>query len=97
MTECLELQLNVMNLFCLFSDQAMMSSRGMLCAMHMLDSGMDLNVKDTDGCTPLHYAARAGNSLLCDYILKRGAVVNERNTAGTHTLFPQYSVTDHCS
>lgn len=43
------------------------------CAQMLLKSGAQPNVKQTDGQTPLHIAARVGNADMIRLMLKEGA------------------------
>ncbi|MCX6774388.1 MAG: ankyrin repeat domain-containing protein [Candidatus Micrarchaeota archaeon] len=51
-----------------------------------LDSGADVNARDKDGQTPLHYAARHGTPEVCAILLGNGADVDAKDNAGTTTL-----------
>lgn len=44
-----------------------------------LQYGLDVNVADEDGCTPLHSAAHSGDEQAAAYLIKKGATVNARN------------------
>ena len=46
----------------------------------------DVNTKDADGNTPLHFAARKGNHKRVEVLLKNGADVNAENKKGTRPL-----------
>ena len=48
----------------------------------MLENDFDMNTRDPDGCTVLHYAARAGNAVLCEQVLMKGGNVNAKNNIG---------------
>src|SRR5207247_1363519 len=45
----------------------------------LLDAGLDPNVPDNDGETPLHLAVRAASLQLADIVLRAGAAVDVRN------------------
>lgn len=45
----------------------------------LLAAGADVNLKSNDGVTPLHEAARSGNSFIIQALLKAGAAVNEKD------------------
>ena len=45
----------------------------------------DLNITDTAGCTPLHYAARRGSSICCVYLIQvTFPLANQRIHTHTH-------------
>lgn len=48
----------------------------------LLVKGADVNVKDTNGRTPLHWAALRGNKDVAQLLLAKGADVNARNEFG---------------
>ena len=45
----------------------------------LLDAGADPNIADKDGQTPLHQAARCGNSMTIQHLIAAGADVNATN------------------
>ena len=46
----------------------------------MLNYGVDVNARDSNGATPLHEAARQGKIELARDLVKRGADVNARRS-----------------
>ena len=48
----------------------------------LLDSGADVNGKDSDGGMPLHFAAGSGHADLVTLLLDRGADVNGKTNEG---------------
>ena len=48
----------------------------------MLDEGTDVNEISSEGLTPLHYAASAGNSDVIELLIKRGANLNSPDKRG---------------
>ncbi len=58
------------------------------CLRVLVNCGIDINVKDKDGCTLLLIAARAGNSKAVDFLLKNGAdvEVNAQSKKGLTAL-----------
>ncbi len=51
-----------------------------------IQGGADVNSKDRFGCTPLHWAVRAGTSDVADFLVARGADVNARDDHGLSPL-----------
>lgn len=45
----------------------------------IIDSGYDINVRDVNGWTPLHYAARKGNIVIVGELIRKGALLNTKN------------------
>ena len=52
----------------------------------LLDMGIDVNVKDKDGWTPLHYAVSRSALHVTSLLLDRGADVNARSVSGVTPL-----------
>ncbi len=48
----------------------------------LLDQGADVNGKDKDGSTPIHYTASYGRANVATLLLDRGADVNGKNNRG---------------
>lgn len=44
-----------------------------------LDNGVDVNIQDRQGYTPLHYASKSGNREAILFLINNRAVVNSRN------------------
>ena len=51
-----------------------------------LDAGADVNMKDEDGHTPLHWACTYGNEEICRLLLEHGADPNARDDNGRTPL-----------
>lgn len=54
--------------------------------LEVLSLGADVNVRDFDGSTALHYAARFGNVKMAKALIKAGADVNATTAAGVTPL-----------
>ena len=52
----------------------------------MLAKGLHLNARDKDGDEPLHYAAKAGNVDLAEYLIAKGAPVDPADDQGKTPL-----------
>jgi len=52
----------------------------------LLSHDADINAKDNEGQTPLHYAARQGQIQAVEWLLKHGADVNPRDKNGKTPL-----------
>ena len=53
---------------------------------HHLDAGVDVNVKDEGGETPLHVAALMNNAEVAELLIDEGADVNAKNMDGETPL-----------
>ncbi len=53
-------------------------------ARDMFSSRVDINIQDADGNTPLHIAARINDAELIQFLMYKGAALEEKNNAG-HT------------
>ena len=51
-----------------------------------LDKGSDVNAKDEDGMTPLHYAVEGGYNEIAELLFDKGANVNAKNENGETPL-----------
>ena len=51
-----------------------------------MDSGADVNVRDNDGDTPLHTAARKGHNQITELLLACSADANARDVHGNTPL-----------
>ncbi len=57
--------------------------------LRMLDTGVDANLRDTEGNTPLHYAndsRRIGTSSVVELLIGRGGEIDARNSDGATPL-----------
>ena len=52
----------------------------------MLDKGAEVNIKDADGITPLHLAARENHRNVLELLLAKGACVNAKDKFGLTPL-----------
>ena len=46
----------------------------------------DINSKNVDGSTPLHFASMNGKAITCNWLLQNGADVNATNNANETSL-----------
>ena len=59
----------------------------MLCvSSQLIEAGENVNAKDSDGNTPLHWAAREGNADNVRQLIDAGAYVNARDRRGNTPL-----------
>ncbi|ORX42663.1 ankyrin [Piromyces finnis] len=50
------------------------------------DIGLDINIQNKDGCTPLHYACEQGNENIVKYLIEKGADTSIKNNNGRISL-----------
>lgn len=60
-----------------------------------LRKGVDVNIKDQSGYSPLHYAARRGDLGICQLLLKYSAQVDATTKAGQATPLHRASFMGH--
>ena len=48
----------------------------------LLDTGHNVDIRDSDNCTPLHWAADKGNLDIIKLLIDRGACVNAQDIDG---------------
>jgi len=53
---------------------------------HQLASGIDVNIKNENGATPLHYAAMWNKYEIAELLINKGADTNAKNKAGATPL-----------
>ena len=49
------------------------------------DRGVDINAKDKDGRTPLHYASREGKQKVAALLIEKGVDINAKDKNGKNT------------
>ena len=49
----------------------------------LISNGADVNAKDDDGSTPLHYAAHEGHKEIAELLIAKGADVNAKIVANS--------------
>ena len=52
----------------------------------LLEKGADVNAKDNDGETPLHWASENGHEAIVSLLLEKGADVNAKDNDGETPL-----------
>lgn len=52
------------------------------CMLYLLKNGVEINTKDEDGLTPLHYAVSFRNYSAIKFLIEQGASVNEKDHDG---------------
>lgn len=65
---------------------ALMLCTSVACASVLIDSGADLDARNSSGMAALHYAASTGNAGFVSLLLHRGAGVNQRDARGATAL-----------
>ncbi|TYZ62663.1 hypothetical protein PybrP1_002842 [[Pythium] brassicae (nom. inval.)] len=65
---------------------ALMLCTSVACATVLIDSGADLDARNSSGMAALHYAASTGNAGFVSLLLHRGADVNQRDARGATAL-----------
>lgn len=53
----------------------------------LISKGLDVNLKDSYGCVPLHYSTGCGLPEISNLLLEKGAKVNEKDSDGFTPLF----------
>jgi len=53
---------------------------------HLIQKGADINLANDANLTLLHFAAREGNKVLCEYLLDNGLDINAANDNGKTAL-----------
>lgn len=53
----------------------------------LVAEGIDLEIMDSKGQTPLHVASRAGKKEVVEFLIEKGSKINAQNTAGETSLF----------
>ena len=51
-----------------------------------VDSGVDINTQDADGCTALYYACHQGQTQAVRLLVEKGAISSIQNNSGFHAL-----------
>lgn len=67
------------------------SALGLLCKLYT-DHGWDIDQRDENGRSPLHYAAASGSSECVFYLLQAGAAINVQDRQG---LTPLHATTEY--
>ena len=55
-------------------------------AQALLDAGVDINARDQNGSTPLHWAARYGQKQVVELLINKGADVDAKDNSGSTPL-----------
>lgn len=88
---------NMLHLVCINREHFKMTDdfEGRTRAMMLVRECRDnVNSKDLDGCTPLHYAVQSGWDYIIRLLLRSGANVNAKNRAGVTALHIAVRVKD---
>jgi hypothetical protein len=55
-------------------------------AQRLIDTGADINSKDSEGCTPLANACQVGNTRLVTFLIEKGADIETKDDSGKTPL-----------
>lgn len=57
-----------------------------LIILYLISKGADVNIRDNEGRSPLHYAANNGMNAICEELINSGAEVNAKDMNGSTAL-----------